>query len=108
MHFPANLLRDSPTTIGLISGGEPSLFLFRAISLPPAMNLDTARGAFPDTKRFTTSLREEVIGVWSGTDITSRYVEYEDQTALPQCLWGRISRQLQCQSLNQVKMGIVT
>ena len=33
MHFPASLLDDS--------GGEPSLFLFKATSLSPAMNMDS-------------------------------------------------------------------
>ena len=63
MHFPASLHSVSPTAMGLISGGDPSLFLFKAISLPPARNADTEEGAFPI---FTTALSEVLIDVCCG------------------------------------------
>ena len=71
MHFPASLRSVSPTAMGLISGGDPSLFLFRAISLPPTKNADTEEGAFPETKIFTTALREVQIDVCRGTAAAS-------------------------------------
>ena len=63
MHFPVSLLRDSPTAMGLMSGGLPSFNLFNTINVPPAKNLGTKGGALPEARRFTTSLR---IGVGSG------------------------------------------
>ena len=66
MHFPVSLLRDSPTAMGLTSGGLPSFSLFSAINVPPAKNFDTKGGALPEAKRFTMSLRVAQIGVGSG------------------------------------------
>ena len=43
MHFPASLLIVSD----LMSGGQPSLVLFRAIKQPLAKNLDTDVGSIP-------------------------------------------------------------
>ena len=62
-HFPASLLNVSPTAIGLISGGQLSLILLRAISLAPAKKCDTLVGAFPAMRMLITSLREEQMGV---------------------------------------------
>lgn len=55
----------------LISGRLPSLHLFKAIKLPPAKYLDTEGGTLPAASKFTTSLREELIGVGEGMDTTS-------------------------------------
>lgn len=50
-----------PACVVFTSGGDPSLFLFRAISLPPAKKDDTDIGAFPETLMFTAPLREAQI-----------------------------------------------
>ena len=71
MHFPVSLRNVSPTAMGLTSCRVPSLLLFRAISLPPAKKVDTDIGTFPEARRFTTSLREEPMEVWRGTDAAS-------------------------------------
>ena len=63
MHFPVSLLKDSPTAMGLISGGLPS---FSLINVPPAKNLATIGGAFPEARRFTMSLRVAHMGVAIG------------------------------------------
>ena len=60
-HLPTKRLNVSPTAIGRISGGEPGLSFERAMRLPPARNLETTKGTFPDARRFTISLREEQI-----------------------------------------------
>ena len=66
MHIPVSLLKDSPTAMGLISGGLPSFSLFSAINVPPAKILATIEGAFPEAWRFTMSLRVAHMGVASG------------------------------------------
>ena len=66
MHLPVSLLKDSPTAMGLISGGLSSFSLFSAINVPPAKNLATIGGAFPEARRFTMSLRVAHMGVASG------------------------------------------
>ena len=71
MHFPASLLIVSLTTMGLMSGGQPSLFVFRAIEQPSAKNFDTEVGTFPAAKVLTTCLRKEPMGVGSGIMATS-------------------------------------
>ena len=63
MHFPVSVRNVSPTAIGLTSGGLPSLPLFSAISLPPAKNVVTGTGTFPEAVRFTMPLRELPIDV---------------------------------------------
>ena len=60
-HLPTKRLNVSPTAIERISGGEPGLSFERAIRLPPARNLETTKGTFPDARRFTISLSEEQI-----------------------------------------------
>ena len=40
-HFPVILLNASPTAIGLTSGRQPGLDLFRAVKLPPASEVET-------------------------------------------------------------------
>ena len=60
-HLPTKRLNVSPTVIGQISGGEPGLSFERAMRLPPARNLETTKGTFPDARRFTIYLREEYI-----------------------------------------------
>ena len=60
-HLPTKRLNVSPTAIGRISGGEPGLSFERAMRLPPARNLETTQGTFPDARRFTLSLREEQV-----------------------------------------------
>ena len=71
MHFPVSLLIVSPTAMGLMSGGQSSLFLFKAIKQPPAKNLDTDVGTFPAGRILTNCLREEQMDVGSGTLATS-------------------------------------
>ena len=71
MHFPASRLIVSLTTMGLMSGGQLSLFVFRAIEQPSAKNLDTEVGPFPAAKVLTTCLRKEPMDVGSGMLATS-------------------------------------
>ena len=65
------LCKVSPTAIGLMSGAQPSLFLFRAIRLLPAKNRDTGLGAFPAASILMTDLRDEHMGVGRGMLATS-------------------------------------
>ena len=62
----------SPTAIGLISGGQPSLILLRGIRLAPAKKHDTEVGVFPAKRMLITCLREEEMGVGGGVLTTSR------------------------------------
>ena len=71
MHIPTSVRKVSPTAIGLMSGAQPSLFLFRAIRLPPAKNRDTELGAFPAASILMTDLRDEHMGVGRGMLATS-------------------------------------
>ena len=52
-------------------GRQPSLILFNAISLAPAINLDTEAGALPATRMFTTCRSREQIVVGRGILATS-------------------------------------
>ena len=83
MHFPVSLLKDSPTAMGLISGGLPSFSLFIALNIPPAKNLDTNRGPLPEARRFTISLRVAQIVVGEKNPAHVVYVAGRD---LLQCL----------------------
>ncbi|KAL5467292.1 hypothetical protein EMCRGX_G031499 [Ephydatia muelleri] len=55
-HLPT---RTSPTAMGQMSGGEPGLFLFKAVKLPPAKNLETTLQMLPSAKRFNTRLSDK-------------------------------------------------
>ena len=73
-HLPTKRLNVSPTAIGRISGGEQGLSFERAMRLPPARNLETTKGTFPDARRFTISLREGQIVLCNVTSAAfSRY-----------------------------------
>ena len=71
-HLPVNLLKASPTGIGLMSGRRPGLDLFRAAKLPLAINLETEEGALPDDRRLTKTLSEEHMDRGKGMPAASR------------------------------------
>ena len=86
----ASLLKVSPTAIGLMSGANPSSFLFSAIRLPPAKDRDTEVGALPAARVLMTNLREVHMGVGRGMLATSSRCSLREQL---QCLWGMIAGQ---------------
>ena len=65
INLQVSLLRASPTTIGRISSGDPSSFLIKAVSEPPAryMYLATLAGALPPARMFITALSDAQMGV---------------------------------------------
>ena len=71
MHCPVSLLRASPTTIGRTSSGDPSSFLIKAVSEPPARYLATSAGALPLARMLTTALSEAQMGVARWTSAAS-------------------------------------
>ena len=62
-HFPVNLLNASPTAMGLMSGGQPGLYLFKAVRQPPARNVETEVGTLPEERML---LREKHMEVGNG------------------------------------------
>ena len=48
-----------------------TLILFKATNLPPAKKTDTGSGTLPETRRLTTLLREEAMGVGRGMEAAS-------------------------------------
>ena len=70
-HFPVNLLRTSPTAIGLMSGAQPGFNLLSAVKDPPAMKIRNLLGNFPRHKRLTTLLSREQIVVGSEMEAAS-------------------------------------
>ena len=58
--------------MGLTSGAQSGLILFRAVGAPPARNLAMTLGALPEARRLTMLFREEQMEVVRRMEAASR------------------------------------